>query len=251
MTLIRFIQVVFAIILLMPHYATAAQDIPRLTKLPLGERWYSISKEKEQTGFNRLEIRDTGGGGYEITVESGAKMTILGFSRDATSWERYLVNRDLSLKSFEVDEVIDGKPMKLKGEVTADGVRVSITLAGSTKEKTLKTREAVYPPPVVNIYPLMHGGEKGKNLRLKMLDIEKVKIVGVKISVIGVETPASGAATVHLQNDLYTFVDNDIWLDLNGNTVRESVRHGLILTQAEEGETVRKFLSTRPQLKRR
>jgi len=250
MALFRFIKVVSAIILLLPLYAAAAQDIPRLTKLPLGERWYSISKEKEQTGFNRLEIRDSEGG-YEITVESGAKMTILGFSRDATSWERYLVNRDLSLKSFEVDEVIDGKPMKLKGEVTADGVRVSITAAGSTKEKTLKTREAVYPPPVVNIYPLMHGGEKGKNLRLKMLDIEKVKIVGVKISVIGVETPAGGAATVHLQNDLYTFVDNDIWLDLNGNTVRESVRHGLILTQAEEGETVRKFLSTRPLLKRR
>lgn len=250
MTLIRFIQVVFSIVLLLPHYAVAAQDIPRLTKLPLGERWYSISKEKEQTGFNRLEIRDSGGG-YEITVESGAKMTILGFSRDATSWERYLVNRDLSLKSFEVDEVIDGKPMNLKGEVTADGVRVSITLAGSTKEKTLKTREAVYPPPVVNIYPLMHGGETGKSLRLKMLDIEKVKIVGVKISVIGVETPAGGAATVHLQNDLYTFVDNDIYLDLNGNTVRESVRHGLIVTQAEEGETVRKFLSKRAWLKRR
>lgn len=248
MAIFRFIKVVSAIIILLPLYASAAQDIPRLTKLPLGERWYSISKEKEQTGFNRLEIRDSGGG-YEITVESGAKMTILGFSRDATSWERYLVNRDLSLKSFEVDEVINGKPMKLKGEVTADGVRVSITAAGSTKEKTLKTREAVYPPPVLNIYPLMHGGEKGKTLRLKMLDIEKVKIVGVKISVIGVETPPGGMATVHLQNDLYTFVDNDIWLDLNGNTVRESVRQ--IVTQAEEGETVRKFLSTRPFLKRR
>jgi hypothetical protein len=250
MTLFRFVKILIAIVLLLPHYAAAAQDIPRLAKLPLGERWYSISKDKEQTGFNRIEVREAGGG-YEITVESGVRMTILGFSRDATSWEKYQVNRDLSLKSFEVDEVINGKPLKLKGEVTADGVRVSITAAGSTKEKTLKAKEAVYPSPVLNIYPLMHGGEPGKSLRLKMLDIEKVKIVGVKISVIGVETPAGGAATVHLQNDLYTFVDNDIYLDLNGNTIRESVRHGMIVTQAEEGETVRKFLSTRTWLKRR
>jgi len=250
MALFRFIRIVSAIILLLPCYAAAVQDIPRLTKLPLGERWYSISKDKEQTGFNRLEIRESGGG-YEITVESGAKMTILGFSRNATSWERYLVNRDLSLKSFEVDEVIEGKPMKLKGDVTAEGVKVSITAAGNTKEKTLKTRDAVYPPPVLNFYPLLHGGEKGKNLRLKMLDIEKVKIVGVKISVIGVETPPGGTPTIHLQNDLYTFVDNDIYLDLSGNTLRESVRHGLIVTQAEDGEAIRKFLSTRPWLKRR
>ena len=78
MALFRFIKVVFAIILLLPHYAAAVQDIPRLTKLPLGERWYSISKEKEKTGFNRLDIRDSGGG-YEIIVESGVKMTILVF----------------------------------------------------------------------------------------------------------------------------------------------------------------------------
>ncbi len=59
MALFRFIKVVFAIILLLPHYAAAVQDIPRLTKLPLGERWYSISKEKEKTGFNRMDIRDS------------------------------------------------------------------------------------------------------------------------------------------------------------------------------------------------
>jgi hypothetical protein len=178
-------------------------------------------------------------------------MTVLGFSRDASSWEKYLVNPDLSIKSFEVDEVVDGKPMKLKGEVTADGVRVSVTAAGKTKEKILKAKGAVYPPPAVNIYPLMQGGEPGKNFKIKMLDIEAVKVIGVKISIIGAEILAGGMATVHLQNDLYTFVDNDIWVDRSGNTVKESVRHGLIDTQAMDREVAKKFILTHQGLKRR
>jgi hypothetical protein len=97
----------------------------------------------------------------------------------------------------------------------------------------------------------MQGGEPGQVFRLKMLDIEKIKIIGVKIAVIGAETLTGGAATVHLQNDLYTFVDNDIWVDLNGNTVRESVRHGMIDTQPGDGDGIRKFLVTHPYLKKR
>jgi len=240
----------FAFLLLFPNFAVAAPAFPRLAKPPIGERWFSISKDKEQTGYNRLEISEAAGG-YEIIVESGVKMSVFGFSRDASSWERYLVNPDLSLRSFEVDEVIDGKPVKLKGEMTAAGVRVSVTVAGKTKEKLLKAKVAVYPPAVVNIYPLMQGGEPGKSFKVKMLDIEAVKVIGVKISVIGVEAPAGGAATVHIQNDFYTFVDNDIWVDHSGNTIKESVRHGLIVTQAVDRETGRKFQTTHPELKRR
>jgi len=246
----RLIPFFFVLLLLLPGYAFSAPAIPRLAKPPLGERWFSISKDKEQAGFNHIVIGEASGG-YEITVESGIKMTFFGFSRDASSWERYLVNPDLTLRSFEVDEIIDGKPLKLKGEVIAAGVKVTITADGKTKEKVLKSKGAVYPPAAVNIYPLMQGGEPGKSYKLKMLDIEAVKVIGVKVSVIGAEAPAGGAATVHMQNDLYTFVDNDIWVDQSGNTVKESVRHGLIITQAEDREAGRKFLASHPSLKRR
>jgi hypothetical protein len=103
----------------------------------------------------------------------------------------------------------------------------------------------------MNIYPLMNGGEAGKSFRVKMLDIEKVKVIGVKITVIGVDVSQAGFKTVHMQNDLYTFVDNDIWVDLNGSTVKEAVSRANIITLADEGDSVKKFLATRPWLKRR
>ena len=238
-----------AVLVLLPFSpATAAEMPPRLAKPPLGERWFSISKGEEKTGFNRLEIRESGDG-YEVLSDSDTKMTVLGFAREARTTERYQVNRDLSLKSFAAEVVINGKPMKLKGEATAKEVRLTVEADGSTREKTLKVKGAVYPPPVLNIYPLMQGVDAGKSFRLKMLDVEEVKIKEVKISVLGTETQADGTVTVHEQNDLYPFVDNDIWVDFAGNTVREFVRRAKIITQAVDGETGRKLLATRPWLK--
>ena len=58
----------------------------------------------------------------------------------------------------------------------------------------------------------------------------------------GVRGDAGGVETVHLRNDLYPFVDNDIWVDLAGNTVRESVRNDLIVTTVEDAATIARFV---------
>jgi hypothetical protein len=245
--MLRIIPAFFALLVFAADFAVAAPAIPHLTKPPLGDRWFSISKGEKRTGFNHVEIEKTGGG-YLVTVESGTRMTIFGFTRDAVSWEKYRVNPDLSLRSFEVDEVIDGKPMKLKGEVVADGLAVTVSTPEKTRKTFLRNKGPVYPSPVLNLYPLMQGAAAGKRYRLKMLDIEKVKLVGVRISVIGNEMLPDGMPAVHLQNDLYTFVKNDIWVDYDGNTIRESVRHGLINTQSEERQSIKKFLIKHPGL---
>jgi transglutaminase-like putative cysteine protease len=219
-----------------------ARSIPTLAAPPVGERWFGISMNGDKTGFacSRISAIATG---YEITGEGSARMRVLGFSRDASARERYIVNRDLSLRSFSVEQVIDKSPLNLHGEVTAKGVKVTVETKGSSRERFLKTKGPVYPPSALNIYPLMHGAVAGKTYRLRMLDIEAVKVREVNIRVIGMEFQADGQPTLHLQNDLYPFVENDIWVDLSGNTLRESVRNGLIVTQAEDEQTARSFLS--------
>jgi hypothetical protein len=247
---LRFIPLVIVFLLAVPVQSRAVQDIPRILKAPVGERWFIISKNKDQAGYNRIEIRENGNG-YDLTVESGVKFSVMGFKREAISSEKYQVNKDLTLRNFEVDEQINGKATRLKGEVGPEGVKVSIVNDSGTKEKIIKVKEPIYPPPAINIYALMNPTESGKSYQLKMLDIEKVKVIGVKISVIGLETSPGGSKTVHLQNDLYTFVDNDIWVDTSGLTVREIVSRVDIVTQMEDGDSVRKFLATRPWLKKK
>lgn len=213
-----------------------------LAALPLGEQWFGIYLGGERTGFARHTLAETDDG-YEITVEASVKMLVLGFSREASSRERYRVSRSLSLRSFQVEQVLDGTPMMLSGEATPKGVKVTVISGGSRKEKLLKAKGSVYPPPALNLYPLLKGTAPGKVYRLQMIDIEGVKVKEVEITVKGSETLPDGTRALHIRNDLYPMVDNDVWLDPSGRTIRESVRDGLVETRAEDRESTRRFIA--------
>ncbi|HEY6874705.1 MAG TPA: transglutaminase-like domain-containing protein [Geobacteraceae bacterium] len=226
--------------LVLPRISTA-EVIPPLSAPPLGERWFRITMWDQRVGFAHTVVSAVPEG-YRVASEGSARMEVLGFSREASSREIYLVNRDLSLRSFVVEQTISGMPTRLMGEATAKGVNVTVASGESRREKSLKARGKVYPPSLLNLYPLMQGAKKGKKYRLQMFDPEEAKLKNVTITVVGKETLPGGGATVHLRNDLYPFVANDIWVDLAGNTVRESVRDDLIVTGAEEGESARRFI---------
>jgi transglutaminase-like putative cysteine protease len=208
---------------------------------PLGERWFGIYLNDERTGFARVGI-DEIPDGYRIQSESAVKMSGLGFSRESTIREYYVVNKDLSLRSLQVSQTIDGKRMKLTGESRDRGIRITIESDGTRKERILTKNGPIYPPAVLNLYPLFHGAAAGKKYLVSMLDVEAVKVKDVRFTVIGFEK-VSGVETIHLRNNQYPVVDNDIWLDSAGNTLKESVRDGWIETRSEDAGSARRFLA--------
>ncbi len=208
---------------------------------PLGERWFGIYFNGERTGFVHSRIAETADG-YRIESDSSVKMAGLGFSREASVRESYIVNRDLSLRSLDVSQTIDGSPMKLTGEVLAKNIRITIETAGKKKEKTLKKKGPVFPPAALNLLPLFRGTRAGGNLKVALLDVEAVSVKDVNFTVIGSET-LDGTKSLHMRNDLYPFVSNDIWVDSAGNTLKESVRDGWIETRAESEADARKYLA--------
>jgi len=206
-----------------------AAALPSLITPPLGDRWFTISMKGKQVGFAHTVVAETDGG-FRVTSEGSTKMRVLGFSRDAASRERYDINPDLTIRSFEVEQIIDKKPLNLSGTVIGRSIQMTVSTDGGKSEKTLTSKGPVYPPPLINLYPLMKGFAAGRTYTLQMLDIEAVKVKDVTITGVGVEN-RNGSESLHFQNDLYPFVDNDIWLDRSGNTVEESVRDGLIVTR--------------------
>lgn len=219
----------------------SAGPLASLTKPPLGDRWFAIFMDNERVGFAHVRIEESPAG-YGIYAEGSVKMRVLGFSREASSRENYTVHRNLTLNSFSVEETIDGSTRRVSGDVTGKGVRVTLETAGMKTEKILPVNGAVYPLPVLNIYPFLKGAEAGKSYNLKFLDVEAIRVNGLKITVLGQETLPGGVKSLHMRNDLYPFVDNDVWVDLAGNTVRESVRDGLIVTEAEDAKRAGEFI---------
>ncbi len=228
---------VAALLILLPLQLYAA-PLPRLAALPEGERWFSIRLGDERVGFGRLAIARTAGG-YRIESQGSVKMRVMGFSREAASKESYQVGPDLVLRSFQAENRIDGSPVELRGEVTPSGITIVSHSGAGRKERTLKSKTPLYPPHALNLYPLMQGAAPGRSYRLAIVDAEAVKVKQVKVEVIGEET-LEGVAAIHLKNDLYPMgVDNDIWVDRDGNVLKESVRDDLVVTVAQDEATAR------------
>jgi transglutaminase-like putative cysteine protease len=221
--------------------SAAARTLPPPAHLPLGERWFGIFLNDERCGFAVTTIGEISAG-YRIDSESAVKMTGLGFSRDMTARERYTVNRDLSLRSFDVSLTVDGSPRRVTGEVGDKTITVTIESAGVRKEKILAKKGLVFPPPALNLYPLVQGATEKKKYRIAMFDPEAVSLKDVRITVVGFET-IDGQESVHLRNNLYPFVDNDVWVDGSGVTLRESVRDGMIETRLESDASARASLA--------
>jgi len=236
------LRLLVAVLLLCAPLTAFAAAIPKLAAPPEGERWFSINMGGERVGFGHQTISKAPGG-YRIDSEGSAKMRVMGFSREATTKESYLVGPDLVLKSFAEESRIDGSLLVLKGEVTPKGIRITVESGGGKKERTLKPKGAVYPSPALNIYPLMQGASTGKSYKIQMLDLESIKVKQVKVEVIGLETLAPGSSTLHLRNDLFPMVYNDIWVDLKGNTLKESVRDDLVVTLAEDEASAKAYLA--------
>ena len=230
-----------AVFLCLPISALAASY--QLTAPPLGERWFAILIDNEQVGFYRQLTTSLPEGGYRIEGDGSVRMKVMGFTKESSSREVYQVAPNLALKTVEVEQTINGSKSRLTGKTIPGGLQIKREADGKSNVKTLKVKAELFPGPALNLIPLFKGTPTGKTLRVFSFDPEEMAVKEVKISVLGEEKTPEGQPALKLRNNLYPFVDNDIWLDQQGNTLLESVRDGLVITKAELPEKLAGFIS--------
>lgn len=225
--------VVFTIALICaPGNPAGASSFKKLDKPPLSERWFGIYVNQERVGFYRQSISETAEG-YRMEGDGSVRMNVMGFAKEASSREVYLVGKNLALRSFEVEQTISGTMSRISGRVGDTSMRVKSESNGKSTDKLLKFKGDIYPGPALNLYPMMRDIAPGKSYRITAFDPEEVKLKEVTITLLGEEKTAAGQNALKLRNNLYPFVSNDIWMDGQGNTLLESVRDGLVTTKAE------------------
>jgi transglutaminase-like putative cysteine protease len=222
-------------------WAAAATPVTKLDKPPLSERWFGIYVDNERVGFYRQKISEVTDG-YRFEGDGNVRMKVMGFSKEASMREAYLVAKNLTMRSFDVEQTINGVSSRVSGKVADTGLRVKSEHIGKTTEKLHKFKGELYPGPALNIFPLMRDTSPGKTYKTMTFDAEEVKIKEVKVTVLGETNTPDGQVALKLRNNLYPFVDNDIWVDAQGNTLLESVRDGLVTTKAEDPRQLGQFV---------
>ncbi|ABL00834.1 transglutaminase-like domain-containing protein [Pelobacter propionicus] len=218
-----------------------AAQVTKLNQPPLSERWFGIFVDNERVGFYHQKITETADG-YRMEGDGSVSLKVMGFSKEASAREIYQVSKMLNLRSFEIEQNINGTFTRLSGKAGGSLLRVRSESNGKSRERMFRFKGEIYPGPALNIYPLMQGVTAGKSYQVLTFDPEEVKVKEVKITVLGEEQTPDGQTGLKLRNDLYPFVSNDIWVDAQGNTILESVRDGLVMTRAEDSRTLGAFV---------
>jgi len=212
---------------------TFAETFKKISQPPLSERWFGIYADKERVGFYRQKIEATPDG-YRMEGDGNIRISVMGFSKIAVTHEVYLVGKNLSLRSLDVEQTINGSTTRLYGKVGDGIMRIKSENSGKTTERQLKFKGEIYPGPALNLYPMMRDIVAGKSYKILTFDSEEVRVKEVKISVLGEDKTPDDRLALKLRNTLYPFVNNDVWMDGQGNTIFESVRDGLVTTKAED-----------------
>ena len=220
---------------------SAAAPFKKLSKPPLSERWFGIYVDNDRVGFCRQTIAETPEG-YRMEGDGSVRMNVMGFSRVVSSREIYQVGKNLALRSFEVEQTINGTLSRLTGQVNDTTMRIRNESNGKVTNKQFRFKGEVYPGPALNLYPMMREIVPGRIHRIVTLDPEEVKLKEVTITVLGEERSPDGQPALKLRNTLYPFVNNDIWMDGEGNTLMETVREGLVTTRAEDPRALGAFV---------
>jgi transglutaminase-like putative cysteine protease len=231
-----------AVLVLCSTLAALAAPFGKIEAPPLSERWFGIYVNSERVGFYRQRI-DKSGDGYRIEGNGSVRMKVMSFSKEASMRETYLVSKNLALRSFDVEQTVNGSVSHLSGKVSGSAIQIKDEASGRVTSKTIRFKGDIYPGPALNLYPLMHGVTAGRSYKINAFDPEESKIKEIQITVLGEDKTTEGLPALKLRNTLYPFVNNDIWVDGEGNTLEESVREGLVTTRVEQPKALGAFIS--------
>jgi hypothetical protein len=231
-----------AILVLCSTLAALAAPFGKIDVPPLSERWFGIYVNSERVGFYRQRI-DKSEDGYRMEGNGSVRMKVMSFSKEASMRETYLVSKNLALRSFDVEQTINGSASHLSGRVSGSAILIRGEANGRETSKTIRFKGNVYPGPALNLYPLMRGVTTGRSYKINAFDPEELKIKEIQITVLGEDKTTEGLPALKLRNTLYPFANNDIWVDAVGNTLEESVREGLVITRVELPEAISAFIS--------
>ena len=230
-----------SVLLLAAVCPVSAAPFKKLDKPPLAEQWFGIYVDSERVGFSRQKISETADG-YRMEGDGSVRLKVMGYSREASTRETYQVSKNLTVRSFEVELTINGVSSRVSGKAGDGTLRVKSESNGKISEKQFKFKGELYPASALNFIPFMREISLGKSYKTSTFDAEEVKIKEVKISVLGEENTTDGRLALKLRNNLYPFVNNDIWVDPQGTTLLESVRDGLVTTKLEDPKLLGPFV---------
>ena len=106
---------------------SSAAPAQKLGGPPLSEQWFGIYVDNDRVGFYHQKISENTDG-FRMEGDGSVRIKVMGFSKEVATREIYLVSKGLALRSFDVEQAINGVSSRVSGKVSGGSIRLMVPI---------------------------------------------------------------------------------------------------------------------------
>lgn len=216
-----------------------------LAGLPYSEYWAGIVFNGDKIGFSHFTLRPADDEAQEFNLEAEAFFAFRFFLLDKKvnlrSEDR--LGPDLTLRNFSYAYQYDDNHLQLKGTVSNNRLEADILAGGEQTHKTYEFDGALYPASIINLYPVYHGLEVGRQYHYEVFDGETQSIETVDQEVVAFEESKLFAGKAFKVRTIFHGQEVFSWINRDGEAVLELSLGGVLISYQEDEVAARKYLT--------
>lgn len=216
-----------------------------LADLPHDEYWAGIVFNGNKIGFSHwtLQATDEKAQQFDLAGEAFSAFRFFLLDKRVNMKAEDLVGPDLTLQSFSYAYQYDENHLRLRGSVSNNRLELDILAGGEQTHKIYELDGAIYPAAVINLYPVFHGLEVGRQYHYKVFDGETQSIESVDQEVVAYEESKLFPGKAFKVRTLFHGQEVLTWINRAGEAVLELSLGGVLISYQEEEEAARKYLT--------
>jgi len=216
-----------------------------LAELPQKEYWTGIVFNGAKVGFSHTRVAQTAQPDrFEIASEAVMHFRFLGYDKRVEMRARDEVDADARLLAFDYEYLIDENVQHLAGEVRGDRLRYRLSVAaGRPEEKEEALSEPLFPAGALDLLPVLHGLQTGRQYRWLVFDGETRQISEARQTIEGYQRSDVFEGTAFKVTTEMLGVSGTTWIDARGRPVFALASHGVIISALEDEVRAKRYLA--------
>ena len=215
-----------------------------LASLPYFEYWTGIVFNGEKVGFSRFAIRkDPVAPRHEIRSEASIALRFLGLEKTILLRSRDVVNPDLTLLEFDYWFRVDDSELQVVGRRSGDELVASVATGGVATEQRLRAAGRLYPSSVINLYPVLHGLEVGREHKYLVFHGQTQALAEVTQRILGYEKSELFAGDAFKVETAMRGQRVTTWIAADGRPRFELAMYGALISFLEDAQSAARYLA--------
>jgi hypothetical protein len=212
------------------------------------EGWAGMYLGKQKIGYAYLKVEDVPGG-YDITEEMTAALTVLGTVQEVKINTSSVTDDGYRVKNFrfsmasgfansEIDGVVDGNILRLK------------TGPGQSGSEEIKLKERPFLSSGADLYIQNQKLKAGDSMEIPLFDPASLSLQEMKVNVLALEEmkAGEGLVPVYKVRESYSGIDGTSWISPRLGTLKSSGPMGFIFLKETKEQALNMKITAPPDI---